>query len=73
MADLIYNIKRFNGNDYSFLLNDMTPRYYLPVLSDPSMKDSDGDDIVDRFDDYPLWVDPDLFAPSNISSIKCIY
>lgn len=51
----------------------MTPRYYLPVLSDPSMKDSDGNDIVDRFDDYPLWFDPDLFAPSNISSIKCIY
>ena len=55
MADLVGHLTKFNQNgDYNFLVNDFSPRYYLPILSDPTDEDTDDDGIIDNNDSTPL-------------------
>ena len=74
MADLVGHLTKFNQNgDYNFLVNDFAPRYYLPILSDPTMDNSDGDAMDDSSDDEPLYHDPDPLSYSNMLSVETIY
>ena len=74
MADLVGHLTKFNQNgDYNFLVNDFYPRYYLPILSDPTMDNSDGDAMDDSSDDEPLYHDPDPLSDSNILSSEIKY
>ena len=51
MADLVGHLTKFNQNgDYNFLVNDFSPRYYLPILSDPTDEDTDDDGLNDDVD-----------------------
>ena len=55
MADLVGHLTKFNQNgDYNFLVNDFAPRYYLPILSDPTDEDTDNDGADDNIDPEPL-------------------
>ena len=55
MADLVGHLTKFNQNgDYNFLVNDFAPRYYLPILSDPTDEDTDDDGLNDDVDREPL-------------------
>ncbi|WP_297961107.1 hypothetical protein [uncultured Ruminococcus sp.] len=55
VADIIGHLTRFNTNgEYNFLLNDPTPRYYLPIHSDPTDEDTDDDGLNDYDDPEPL-------------------
>lgn len=57
VAELVNHLTRFQSSDYNFLSDELTnnsPRHYLPILSDPTESDSDGDDINDNKDPYPL-------------------
>ncbi|EWM55086.1 hypothetical protein [Ruminococcus flavefaciens] len=55
LADIIGHLTRFNTNgEYNFLLNDPTPRYYLPIHSDPTDEDTDDDGLNDDVDREPL-------------------
>ena len=54
MADLVGHLTKFNQNgDYNFLVNDFYPRYYLPILSDPTNEDTDDDGLNDDVDEFP--------------------
>ena len=49
------HLTKFNQNgDYNFLVNDFSPRYYLPILSDPTDEDTDDDGADDNIDPEPL-------------------
>lgn len=37
---------------YNFLLNDTVQHKYLPILSDPTEEDSDGDELLDGQEQY---------------------
>ena len=50
---------------YNFLLNDTVQHKYLPILSDPTEEDSDGDDLYDgqahylSAQDFTMLIDPE--------------
>ena len=55
IAELVNHINRFQSSDYNFLSDELTnnsPRHYLPILSDPTEKDSDGDGLLDGESQY---------------------
>ena len=52
MAEIVALFKRFDGADYSFLINNYSPCRFLPILSDPTEKDSDGDGLLDGESQY---------------------
>ena len=54
------NCSRFNTPIYDFL-NNASPVKSLPILSDPTEEDSDGDGIEDEADAVPLKVTLELF------------
>jgi hypothetical protein len=42
VADKVTYLSRFNQNgEYDFIVNDVAPRQYLPILSDPTDEDTD--------------------------------
>lgn len=49
-------LKRYDNDEYFFITGNTLPIYYLPILSDPTEKDSDGDGISDDEDLEPLKV-----------------
>jgi len=56
IAELVNHINRFQSPDYNFLSYELTnnsPRHYLPILSDPTVVDSDGDELNDNNDPFP--------------------
>ncbi len=56
IANIVGHLTKFNQNgDYNFLVSDTAPRYYLPILSDPTDEDTDDDGINDDEDDDPLY------------------
>ena len=46
------NCARYNAPMYKFIINDTTQRKYLPILSDPTEEDSDGDELLDGQEQY---------------------
>ena len=54
MAYFLKDISRFNTYEFVSLLKNMKPITYVPVLSDPSLVDTDGDCINDNNDNEPL-------------------
>ncbi len=59
VAELVNHLTRFQGSDYNFLSNELVnipPRHYLPIISDPSLKDSDEDTLSDE-EEYYLGTD----------------
>lgn len=55
IAELTNHLIRFQSSDYNFLYDELKnniSRYYLPILSDPSEKDSDGDSLLDDLEYY---------------------
>lgn len=59
VAELVNHLTRFQSSDYDFLYDELInklPRHYLPILSDPSIKDSDGDTLSDE-EEYYLGTD----------------
>ena len=51
MADIILNLQRFAGTPYQLKLDDLWERKFLPVNSDPTLVDSDEDELDDA-DEY---------------------
>ncbi len=52
---MVNHLTRFQSSDYNFLSDELTnssPRHYLPILSDPTMKDSDCDNLSDEEEYY---------------------
>lgn len=54
MSTVVSQLKRFNTLFINDLLSPTIEHYYLPIISDPTLKDSDGDKILDPSDDSPL-------------------
>ena len=53
MATVVSQLQRFN----TVFINDLlasSERYYLPIISDPTLKDSDNDGVCDKDDGSPL-------------------
>ena len=64
------HLTKFNQNgDYNFLVNDFSPRYYLPILSDPTDEDTDDDKIPDGYDSDMKMPD-DWYAFSDPNPLK---
>jgi len=59
---------RYNSPIYDFLINDTAPRKYLPILSDPTEEDSDGDGILDQR--MALYDSQMVFQSSQYKSLK---
>lgn len=59
VADLIFYTNRYTTDEYSFLTtNDaLVPKTYLPIISDPTNKDTDGDGLWDD-EEYNMDTDP---------------
>ena len=75
---VIVYLKRYQSDDYNFLFDDAKkedPRYYLPILSDPTEKDSDGDGIVDPDEYTNLTTDSryDIINPLKEDTIETLY
>ena len=73
IATIVSHLKRFNSiplNEYQFSSKE---HYYLPIISDPTMKNSDDDALDDADDSEPLYHDPDPLSFSNISSVQIKY
>lgn len=51
---LLETLKRYDNDEYLFITGKTLPIYYLPILSDPTEKDSDGDGVWDKDDGNPL-------------------
>ena len=52
LSEIVNHIKRFNADEYKYLFEECMSnkkRRYLPILSDPSSKDSDNDGIPDKY------------------------
>ncbi len=47
LKSLFDTLKRYDNDEYLFITGNTLPIYYLPILSDPTEKDSDGDGISD--------------------------
>ena len=52
-SDAVTHLKRFSSGEIEKLI-DIEPKRYLPVISDPTVKDSDNDGLVDAEDVEPL-------------------
>ncbi len=64
---------RFQSDDYYFIVHNNTPHCYLPILSDPTSINSDGDALDDIKDIEPLYIDSNPISYSNILSIEYKY
>ena len=74
IADLVTYVKRFKGEEYSFLHNDLNERVYLPIISDPTMQDSDMDGLLDDKDREPLVkYDYSVFSKRNVDRLDDYY
>lgn len=74
VSNIVKNIDRFKSkSEYKFLLDNSQKIKYLPVLSDPTMKNSDGDALNDDLDPEPLYHDPDPLKYSNVLSVEIKY
>lgn len=74
IAELTNHLIRFQSPDYNFLYDDMKnnkPRYYLPILSDPTNEDSDGDGIFDENDTAPFIKGLDGGIIGELSIVSC--
>ncbi|MBO5476119.1 MAG: hypothetical protein J5982_06445 [Bacilli bacterium] len=52
--ELVNILNRFDSEEYLFITERTLPVYYLPILSDPTESDSDGDGLRDDEDLEPL-------------------
>lgn len=78
IAELTNHLIRFQSLDYNFLYDDMKnnkPRYYLPILSDPTEEDSDGDGILDPDEYINLTSDSryDNINPLKADTVETLY
>ena len=56
---------------YNFLLNDTVQHKYLPILSDPTEEDSDGDELLDGQEQY--LATQDFTMPKDPEPLKFTY
>ena len=56
---------------YNFLLNDTVQHKYLPILSDPTEEDSDGDELLDGQEQY--LATQDFTMPKDPKPLKFTY
>lgn len=54
LKSLFETLKRYDNDEYLFITGNTLPIYYLPVLSDPTEPDTDGDGVWDKDDGNPL-------------------
>lgn len=54
LKSLFDTLKRYDNDEYLFITGNTLPIYYLPILSDPTEEDSDGDGVWDKDDGNPL-------------------
>lgn len=54
LVAVILQMQRFNSSFIEEYFSSSVTRYYLPVLSDPTLADSDGDGVDDGNDPDPL-------------------
>lgn len=50
ISEIVTHLRRFNADEYKFLLNQSSlniKRHYLPIISDPASNDSDNDGLLD--------------------------
>ncbi|HRR78343.1 MAG TPA: hypothetical protein P5191_16310 [Ruminococcus sp.] len=52
LSYILRDVSRFNSPEFQALLSNGKPIHYIPVISDPSMSDSDGDDLTDEEELY---------------------
>ena len=52
--------------------NSGEKEYFFFMKSDPSCKDSDGDGIMDLYDEAPLEIEIDPLSPTNVESVQFI-
>ncbi|MCM1530192.1 MAG: hypothetical protein NC093_09390 [Alistipes sp.] len=50
LKSLLEALKRYNNDNYLFITGNTLPIYYLPILSDPTTKDTDNDGLLDTED-----------------------
>ena len=65
------NCARYNAPMYKFIINDTTQRKYLPILSDPTEEDSDGDELLDGQEQY--LATQDFTMPKDPEPLKFTY
>lgn len=54
IATVVLQMQRFNSDFSEEYFSSSTTHYYLPIISDPTLKDSDDDKILDPSDFSPL-------------------
>ena len=65
------NCSRYNTPIYDFLKYDTPPIKYLPILSDPTEEDSDGDELLDGQEQY--LATQDFTMPKDPEPLKFTY
>ena len=73
ISEIICHLVRFQSDDYYFIAHNSKPHCYLPILSDPTSINSDGDALEDSKDYEPLYHDSNPISYSNILSVEFKY
>ncbi len=78
IAELTNHLIRFQSSEYNFLYDELKnklPRHYLPILSNPTETDSDGDGILDPDEYINLTSDSryDNINPLKADTIETLY
>lgn len=73
--ELVGILNRFDSDDYLFIAENKAPVYYLPILSDPTKNDSDGDGILDPDEYTNLTTDSryDNINPLKSDTLETLY
>ena len=61
ISSLMINCARFDTYFVNFLIKDISPRMYLPILSDPANPDTDEDSAIDSRDKSPLFSSENIY------------
>ena len=75
VSDIISTMSRYNDAKYNYLFEEIPSKRFLPIISDPTMEDSDKDGILDPDEYTNLTTDSryDNLNPLKADTLETLY